>query len=78
MRMRCRVFGHKLPETGWFGDGLYGEVREDGIDNGGGRTHFSVWHECPRCGEKWRAARFHGTDPKITAANRAARQGTQS
>lgn len=65
MRIRCRLFGHALPTPGWYGDALYGEVvggNRDGI----GRTHFEIFHKCPRCGEMWRAARFHGTDPVIT------------
>lgn len=68
MRLRCRIFGHKLPISGWYGDALYGEVRGGAID-GIGRTHFAIFHTCPRCGEKWRAARFHGTAEIIVAAN---------
>lgn len=64
MSLWCKVFGHAMPPQGWWGDGLYGEVR-GGREDGVGRTHFEIWHSCPRCGESWMAARFHGTDPAL-------------
>lgn len=75
MRMRCRLFGHAMPAQGWWGDGLYGKITGNGQD-GTGRTHFSIWHTCPRCGEDWRAARFHGTDPALKST--AAKEGEKS
>ena len=71
MSLLCKLFGHALPKTGWFGDALYGEIH-GGYMDGVGRTHFEVFHKCPRCGEKWRAARFHGNAPNILAANKDA------
>lgn len=55
----CRIFGHRMPLKGWWGDGLYGEVRANGTD-GTGRSHYYVMLECPRCKHKWTTARFHG------------------
>ena len=57
--LRCQMFGHKMPEEGWWGDGRYGAVT-GGYMDGIGRTHFEVRHDCPRCGTQWIAARFHG------------------
>lgn len=54
----CRVFGHRRA-SGWWGDGLYGEVIAHGVD-GIGRSHYSVWNTCNRCGARYRLARFHG------------------
>ena len=68
MSLLCKWFGHAVPETGWWGDGLYGRVR-GGRTNGVGRTHFTISHECPRCHEEWVAARFHGTNPEIKKAH---------
>lgn len=56
----CRVFGHRFPTRGWWGDGLYGQVTPRGVD-GTGRSHFSVGLECPRCRKHWIVARFHGS-----------------
>jgi len=56
---RCDLFGHKMPEQGWWGDGLYGRVVPGGTD-GIGRSHFDVVLTCPRCGADWTTARFHG------------------
>ena len=58
---RCEMFGHKMPEHGWWGDGLYGRVVPAGWDSGGSRSHFRVLQECPRCGQEWTTARFHGS-----------------
>ncbi len=68
MKFLCRLFGHRLPIKGWWGDGLYGEVRGGAID-GIGRTHFEVWIKCPRCRSRWLSARFHGNHSKIVEAN---------
>ena len=60
----CAIFGHTMPATGWWGDGLYGQIKGGYVDNVG-RSHFEIRHVCPRCNEKWTAARFHGTDPAL-------------
>ena len=66
-RLACLVFGHRMPPQGWWGDGLYGEVKGGYRDNCG-RSHFTVRQTCPRCGDKWITARFHGENPTIIAA----------
>jgi hypothetical protein len=55
MAVLCKLFGHAMPRTGWFGDGLYGDIRGGAID-GVRRTHFEIRHKCPRCGQRWIAA----------------------
>lgn len=54
----CKILGHKQ-RSGWWGDGLYGEVR-GGYADGVGRTHYTVHLNCDRCGQNYIAARFHG------------------
>lgn len=60
MNWLCRILGHRLPKTGWWGDGLYGKV-EGPLTDGTGRTHYRLTQECPRCGENWTVGRFHGS-----------------
>lgn len=55
-RLLCKLFGHTR-YSGWWGDGLYGDVVSAGCD-GIGRHHFRVQNECDRCGEKYTLARF--------------------
>lgn len=59
MAFLCKLFGHRLPFAGWWGDGLYGEV-SGGYTDGIGRTHFQATQVCSRCGQRWTVARFHG------------------
>lgn len=59
MAWLCTIFGHEMPEQGWWGDGLYGKVIGGKVD-GIGRTHYAVEQECRRCGKSWVTARFHG------------------
>lgn len=61
MKFLCKMFGHKR-DKGWWGDGLYGEVKMVGTD-GTGRRHASIYLECDRCGESYVAARFHPSFP---------------
>lgn len=58
-RLCCRLFGH-IRRSGWWGDALYGRVA-GGYRDGTGRSHYQVWLECDRCGAKYIAARFHGS-----------------
>lgn len=55
----CKLFGHARPRQGWWGDGLYGRIT-GGARDGIGRTHYQVMIQCPRCGEEYIGARFHG------------------
>jgi len=60
MGILCKIFGHTLPRKGWWGDGLYGRVT-GGFHDGTGRSHYRVDLTCPRCGDDWTVARFHGS-----------------
>ena len=60
-RLLCKIFGHRMPLKGWWGDGRYGRVI-GGRTDGTGRKHFAVLLECPRCRESWVVSRFHGAD----------------
>ena len=53
----CNLFGHKR-NSGWYGDGLYGEVTPNSID-GIGRAHAIITASCDRCGETYTLARLH-------------------
>ena len=59
MKLVCKTLGHKMPEQGWWGDGLYAEISGGNSDNIG-RTHFKAHLKCPRCKQTWLVARFHG------------------
>jgi len=60
----CALFGHapvkdhqwgRVPVTGSY------PVRIDGpVIDGVRREHFSVWVDCPRCGQTYMACRIHG------------------
>ena len=57
MNIRCKLFGHALPE-GWCGGAPYlrvGSVGQDHID----RVHVHLYGECPRCGEEWHICSMH-------------------
>jgi hypothetical protein len=69
MSVLCNLFGHARPRQGWWGDGLYGKVWGGYVD-GIGRSHFQVWLDCPRCGEDYIAARFHGAQADALLAER--------
>jgi hypothetical protein len=58
-KLICALFGH-VRRSGWWGDGLYGEVC-GGYRDGIGRSHYQVRLECDRCGARYTAARFHGS-----------------
>ena len=55
----CKLFGH-TQDKGWWGDALYGNVEGGSVD-GIGRKHFHITLNCDRCGERYVAARFHGS-----------------
>jgi len=59
VRLLCKLFGHRNIGSGWWGDGLYGDVALCAID-GIGQTHFTVNKTCHRCGKRYIVARFHG------------------
>ena len=59
MNVICTLFGHKRV-NGWYGDGLYGEVRNHGAD-GLGHVHYAVMLECDRCGRDYVGARFNSS-----------------
>ena len=67
-RLICWLFGHRQ-HAGWWGDGLYGTVQIGPID-GTGRTHFSVYKACDRCGQVYTLARFHGSQRLIAAMSK--------
>jgi len=54
-KLLCKWFGH-MRTSGWWGDGLYGKVRNNG------RGHYAIVLRCDRCDEKYVAARFHRAD----------------
>jgi hypothetical protein len=53
----CLMFGH-MRTSGWYGDGLYGEVAPRGTD-GIGRLHGVITASCDRCGDTYVLARLH-------------------
>jgi hypothetical protein len=65
MKALCKMFGHKR-DKGWWGDGLYGEVKMAGTD-GTGRRHAAIYLECDRCGDSYVAARFHPASKALSS-----------
>lgn len=63
MSILCRLFGH-MRRSGWYGDGLYGNVRLTGAD-GTGRMHAHIDAACDRCGRTYVLGRFHPNSPAI-------------
>ncbi len=57
MSVLCEIFGHAKQKSGWYGDGLYGDLVKAGLD-GIDRQHFQILFTCPRCKVKYIAARF--------------------